>query len=185
MFGLTLKNSGKNKMVYSTSLGFRIVFIGIALLISLTFINVSNGLSFQHTSAFALVLFFACLVAALFLERWVFDKDSNLLEKHVGLVFLFGTKKADLQSLTTVVLDRFWKNSEAKTKAGRMLSRRPVALYLKDREGEVYKLDITRGFGIEELRRTAQRLSEFCDIPLEDNSKDSDSEEETPREGLF
>ncbi len=185
MFGLTLKSSGKNKMVYSTSLGFRIVFIGIALLISLTFVNVSNGLAIRPTSLVALILFFACLVAALFLERWIFDKDSNLVEKNVGLVFFFDTKKVDLQSLKAVVLDRFWKSSSAKTKAGRLLSRRPVALYLRDGEGGVYKLDITRGIGIEELRRTAQRLSEFCEIPLEDNSKDSDSEEETPRETIF
>ncbi len=81
-----------------------------------------------------------------------------------------------MDTLQRVVLGEFWWSGNVKTRTASPISRRTVALYLQDRDGRVYKLDIVRGFGAEELRRTAKKLSDFCGIPLEDNLRDSGSQ---------
>jgi hypothetical protein len=176
MFSLSLKNRGENKMVYGTSIGFRLVFAVIALLILAAVVSVSDGSISIRPNVIALILLVACLYACVFLEQWVFDREADTFEKNVGLIFLYGTKKGSLQSLSKVVLDVYLKSGGGKTKTGSIVSRKPVTLLLKDREDKIYKVDIARGIGVEELRRTAKRLSEFCEIPLEDNSRDPDRE---------
>ena len=176
MFNLVLRNKGKHRVVYSTSNGFRIIFLGIALLIFLIALTASDGFLFKRANTFALALCGICLLSSLFLEQWVFDKESNLFEKDVGLIFFYWKKMRPMDTLQRVVLDEFWRSGNVKTRTASPISRRTVALYLQDRDGRVYKLDIVRGFGAEELRRTAKKLSDFCGIPLEDNLRDSGSQ---------
>ena len=104
MFDLVLRTEGKHKMVYATSNAFRVIFLGIALPILVTVLIASKGFPFQHANIFVLVLCAVCLLSGLFLERWVFDKGSNLFEKHVGLIFLYWTGRRPLDALQRVVL---------------------------------------------------------------------------------
>ena len=185
MFSLVLRDDGKHRMVYSTSVGFRIVFLGIALIIFLTVFTGSEGLIFKRANIVALTLCAICLLSSLFLERWVFDKESNLLENNVGLLFFYSKKRRALNTLQRVVLDELRKiGDDMKSKRKTLVSHRTIILYVQDRDGTRYKLDIVRGLGIAELRKKAERLSDFCGIPLEDNLQDSPQDSsETSEEG--
>ena len=175
MFSLVLTDRGKHGMVYSTSVGFRIVFLGIGLLILLPLLAFSDGSIFKSANIFALSLCAICLLSSLFLERWVFDKESNLFEKHVGLILFYWKKSRPMDTLQRAVLDEFRKSDNVKPGRQTLIAHRTVVLYLQDRDGGVYKLDIVRGLGLEKLRKKAERLSGFCGIPLEDNLRVEDT----------
>ena len=179
MFSLVLTEKGKHRLVYSTSIGFRMVYLSIALLIFLPLITYSDGSIFKSANIIALSLCAICLLSSLFLERWVFDKDSNFFEKNVGLILLYGKKRRPMDTLQSVVLDEFRKGDRGDNVKPRrqslfghrtqsLIAHRTIVLYLQDRDGEVYKLDIVRGLGLEKLRKQAERLSDFCGIPFED-----------------
>jgi len=171
LFSLVLTEKGKHRLVYSTSIGFRVVYLSIALLILLPLITFSDGSIFKSANIIALSLCAICLLSSLFLERWVFDKDSNFFEKNVGLILLYWKKRRSLDTLQSVVVDEFRKGARGdnvKPWRQSLVSHRTIVLYLQGRDGEVYKLDIVRGLGLEKLRKKAERLSGFCGIPFED-----------------
>ena len=162
MFNLVLRKTEKRRLVYSTSNGFRFVFLGIALLIFLTVLSASGGMPFQRANIFALTLCIVCVGAALFLERWIFDMQSNLFEKNSGLIFFYFRKKKSLDSLKKVVLGDSLSSIRSTGRRLNPIDRRNVVLYLQDRDDKVYKLDIVKGPGMGELRKTAVKLSDFC-----------------------
>ena len=176
MFSPVLRTEGKYRMVYSTPKGFRFLFLGIALLIFVTLIVVSEGFLIRRANIVALVLCIVCLLSSLFLERWIFDKDSNIFEKNVGLVFLYTRKRRPMDTLQRVVLGEAWKNIKVNRRWENTISRRRVVLYIQDRDGKVYELDIVKGIGSGEIRQMAEKLSIFCGIPLVDNFRDSTDE---------
>ncbi len=179
MFGMVLKDMGKRRLVYSTSTLFRVVFLGIALFIFLTVLIFSEGSIFRSTHIVALTLCGICLLASLFLERWVFDMSASLFEQHVGLIWLYRRRSRPIDTLRKIVLDEYSRGVQAKSRMGSMISRRTVVLYLQDRDDRVYKLNIAKDSGAAEIRRTAVKLSDFCGIPFEDNLRDS-SESDRP-----
>ncbi len=73
-----------------------------------------------------------------------------------------------MDALRGVVLDAIQKKDNVKPGRQSLIAHRTVLLYLQDRDGEVYKLDIVRGLGLEKLRKKAEKLSGFCGIPFED-----------------
>ena len=180
MFGPVLKNEGEQKMVYSTSSAFRIVFLGSAILLFAIVVGEVEGPIFVRHNALALSLCAICLAAALYLERWVFDKESNVFERHIGLIFFFSRRQKPLDSLKCVSLDEFPPGiSQAKGKRGGMMLNRKAASLSIEAEGESFhKLDMAKGSGIKELRKTAEALSSFCSIPLEDNVQEAEVEED-------
>lgn len=176
---MVLRDKEKHRIVYSTSIGFRMVFLAIALLILLPLLTFSDGSLFNRANIVALALCAICLLASMFLERWIFDKESNLFEKNVGLLLYYRRMRKPLNTLRKVIISESRRSVDVKTRTASPVSRRTVALYLQDRDGRVYQLDLVRGFGgAEKIRRTAARLSDFCGIPLEDNLRDSDSQTE-------
>ena len=105
----------------------------------------------------------------MFQERWIFDRESNVFERHLGTVFLYSRLKRRLDSLKCVSINEFAKDSSASNDNRRLiLTRRTVSLSVLGENNEIHKLDMAKGFGINELVKTAQELSSFCDIPLVD-----------------
>ena len=104
MFNPVLRSRGENRLVFSTSIGFRIVFFATALVIILSIASVSEGSFFKRLNFVAVLIIGVCLFAALYLERWVFDREHNVFEKNVGIIFLYSRKRQPLDSLQKVVL---------------------------------------------------------------------------------
>ena len=160
MLGPVLKKETDARLVYSTSIGFRILCLssGIALLL-IVLSGVQGSFHFgEHL--IGLSLSGICLVSALYLERWVFDKESNLFERHCGLLFLFSRLQRPLDGLECVVL-REMNSHTSHTARSFRLSRRSASLSIQSANNEIFKLDRVNGSRVKELNDTAEELSEF------------------------
>lgn len=168
--GPVLRQQGTDRMVYATSTPFRIVFAVIAIAIILSVAVVAEGPFFARFNAFSLVLVGLCAYAALSLQRWTFDKAANRFEKHVGLLFLYSRKQRPLGALRKIVLHGYGVAPRSGPLAWIRTPLRTVAMSIVDEDGSSYLLEMTRGGSGRQLKRTAERLSAFCGIPLEDGS---------------
>jgi hypothetical protein len=176
LFNPNLKERGPDKLVYATPLAFRIVFFVIALVIFFSVVSASEGPFFSRFNGISAFIILTCIAAALYLERWIFDKQANMFERNVGLYFLFSRKKIPLDRLEKVILREIgMKRSNQQTDKIGLLSRvtrRTAMLSIEDKDGDLYKLDIVKGGTVREARVYAQKLSDFCEIPLEDDLGD-------------
>jgi hypothetical protein len=169
LFNPVLRKCGTHRLVYSTSIGFRIVFLLTAGIIIASVASVGEGSFFERVNFVALIIIGFCLFAALYLERWIFDKKTNGFEKNVGLVFFHSRRRHPLDALQKVVLEEpGWKINE-RAKMLRWMSRRTAILSVVDRDGRVYGLDMVKGGSVREVKKSAELLSDFCGIPLEDH----------------
>ena len=169
MFGPVLKPEGEQRLVYSTSTGFRGVCLGSGIILLLIVLGEADGMISFRENLIALSISGLCLISAMFQERWIFDRESNVFERHLGTVFLYSRLKRRLDSLKCVSINEFAKDSSASNDNRRLiLTRRTVSLSVLGENNEIHKLDMAKGSGINELVKTAQELSSFCDIPLVD-----------------
>ncbi len=163
-------------MVYSTSIGFRITFLGVLLIILLSIASVPEGSFVSRLNAVSVTLIGLCLFASLYLERWVFDRKANLFEKNVGILPLYWRRKTPLDALQKVVFHEAGPKTDDRPRLLGRVPGRIAVLFVVDRDARSYRLDTARGGAVREMRRSAERLSAFCSIPLEDNAEDSQSE---------
>jgi hypothetical protein len=179
MFGPVLNTEGEERMVYATSNGFRIIFFGSAVLLFAIIVGEVDGAVFVRDNFLALSLCLICLIASMYLERWIFDKETNLFERHVGFIFFYSRKQNPLNSLKRISLDEFPRGiSQTRGKRGGLLvGRKAASLAIETEDNAIHKLDMAKGSGIKELRKTAQTLSDFCAIPLEDHVQQEEEEE--------
>ena len=175
LFSAVLREQGNERMVYTTSIGTRIVFLVTLLVIVLSIASVPEGSFFSRFNAFSLVVIAICLFGILYVQRWVFDKKSNLFERDEGIIFLYRRKRAPLDALQKVLFREAAGGADEGPKLG-MTSRRIAVLSVVDRDSRAFKLDTARGGSVRELRRSAERLCAFCAIPLESETDGSAAE---------
>ena len=172
MFNPVMRQVSERRLVYSTSIGFRVVFAAIAVFLIV---------SMRQPNVVVIIFLALSVFGALYLERWVFDKDSNLFEKNVGLLFLHTRKKLPLDRLQRVVLREVGPAHHERPRMVRAVSRATAILSVVDRDDNTYGLDMVKGASLREIRNSAARLAEFCDIPFEDQGPVQDGEA-TPQE---
>ena len=156
MFNPILKNNGPDKLVYATSLGFRLVFI-IIMIFMLLVIDYSNILQF--------LFIFICIIGATYLERFIFDRAENLLQVNLGLLFWYSTRKIKLDDVKQIVLRESGIKGNNKP-WGRIMSGEIITISVVDKNGKQISIDRARGSRVRELREFAVRISDFCDIPI-------------------
>jgi hypothetical protein len=167
-------------MALVVSSGFRLIFSGIGIIILFALLSTSSLPLFHRTNTFPLLLCLICILASLYLERWIFDRSLDLFERHVGLVFLFRRRQQPLSDLRRVLLSRYqrgYMRQETDTgalgrsfKRRRALSRAFVTLGVEDTKAKMHRLDIARAVHLGEIRKTARGIADFCGIPLEDDA---------------
>ena len=182
---LVLKAQGEERIVLVISTGFRLIFLGIAIIILAALTMTSSPPFFNSANIFPLALCGICLLASLYLERWVFDRRLNLFERNVGLMFLFKRRQQSLDELRRVLLSQYQRgyvrSANVREPLGsgsrkrRMFSRVYVTLGVEDEQARIHKLDIASAVHIEDIRKNARGIADFCGIPLEDDA-DSDYE---------
>jgi hypothetical protein len=176
LFSAVLREQGSQRMVYTTSMGTRIVFLVTLLVVILSIASVPEGSFLSRFNAFSLALIAVCLFGALYVQRWVFDKKSNLFEKNVGILFLYRREKEPLDSLQKIVFHEASGGTDESPRLVGLTSRRIAILSVVDRDSRAFKLDSARGGSVRELRRSAERLCSFCAIPLESEADNSAAE---------
>ena len=147
-------------MVYSTSSGFRVVFAIIAGFLIFS----SQG----QPGIILIILIALSALGALYLERWVFDREANLFEKNVGLLFLHTRKQQPLDHLDKIVLREVGPSYQDRPRMMKAVSRQAAILAIVDQSGTNHGLDMIKGSSLREARDSAQKLAKFCDIPFED-----------------
>jgi len=160
LFNPVLRAVSERRLVYSTSSGFRIVFAVIAGFLIFS----SQG----QPGVILIILIALSALGALYLERWVFDKDDNLFEKNVGLLFLHSRKRQPLDNLAKIVLREVGPSYQDRPKMMKAVSRQAAILAIVDQTGTNHGLDMIKGASLREARGSAQKLAKFCDIPFED-----------------
>ena len=161
-------------MMYSTSSGFRIVFALIAGFLIFS----SQG----QPGIILIILIALSALGALYLERWVFDKDANLFEKNVGLLFLHTRKQQPLDHLTKIVLREVGPSYQDRPRMMKAVSRQAAILAIVDQSGTNHGLDMIKGSSLREARDSAQKLAKFCDIPFEDLVPQEEADVQQPPE---
>ena len=140
--------------------GFRIVFAIIAGFLIFS----SQG----RPGIILIILIALSALGALYLERWVFDKENNLFEKNVGLLFLHSRNRQPLDQLDKVVLREVGPAYQDRPRMMKAVSRQAAILSIIDGTGTNHGLDMIKGSSLREARDTAQKLATFCDIPFDD-----------------
>ena len=171
MFSPSLRERGEDKLIYSTPLGFRIIFLVIAAFIVFSVLSASEGPLFSRFNGVSIFIVLICLVAALYLERWIFDKEANSFERNVGVLFFYSRKSVPLDSLRRVVLYEPGLKFAERPAYSRWMTRKAALVSVVDEDGTFYKLDMVKGGAVNQGRRIAETLSIFCGIPLEDNTQ--------------
>lgn len=149
------------------------IFLGIVVLLVIMFVSGARS-GDPRISPISVVIGALCLVAALYLERWVFDKSSGYFERHVGLIFAYNTKRIPLSELACVVLMEPRSGRKRMIDLGGMTDAATV-LFLMDDQGRRHHLDMSRGPASARLNRAADQISTFCEIPLTRSQPDADS----------
>ena len=174
MFNPVLREVSKGRMVYSTSSGFRIVFAIIAGFLIFS----SQG----QPGVILIILIALSALGALYLERWVFDRDANLFEKNVGLLFLHTRKRQPLDHLDKIVLREVGPSYQDRPRMMKAVSRQAAILAIVDQTGTNHGLDMIKGSSLREARDSAHKLAKFCDIPFEDLVPQEETEVPQPPE---
>ena len=73
LFNPVLREVSERRLVYSTSVAFRVVFAVIAVFLIV---------SVRQPNVIVVIFLALSVFGALYLERWVFDKERNLFESH-------------------------------------------------------------------------------------------------------
>jgi len=174
LFNPVLRTVSERRMVYSTSSGFRVVFAIIAGFLIFS----SQG----QPGVILIILIALSLLGALYLERWVFDKEANLFEKNVGLLFLHTRKQQPLEHLTKIVLREVGPSYQDRPRMMKAVSRQAAILAIVDQSGTNHGLDMIKGSSLREARDSAQKLAKFCDIPFEDLVPQEEADVQQPPE---
>ena len=169
MFSPVLRARGTDRMVYSTSIGVRLVFLGTLLVVILSIASVPEGTFLSRLNWFSVLIVALCVLGILYLDRWVFDKKSNFFEKQTGILFLYRRKRAPLDVLQKVVLHETGTGQEdgSRVPGVGLTSRKIAVLTVVDKEERAFRLDTARGSAVRDLHRSAERLCAFCALPLE------------------
>ena len=162
-------------MVYSTSSGFRLVFAAIALVLVV---------SVRQPSVVVMVFLVLSVFGALYLERWIFDKEANLFEKNVGILFLHTRKQLPLDRLERVVLREVGPSHRERPRMVRAMSRAAAIFSVVDHDGTSYGLDMVKGASLKEIRSSAEKLAKFCEIPFDDQGPQTEEDGSQPPEPL-
>lgn len=166
LFGLVLKRTG-NRIVLSTSTAFRIVFVLTAAAIAFAVVVSGDGPFLQRFGFVSVFVVAVCLIAALYLERWTFDKSTDLFEENAGLVIAHSCRRRRLSTLEKVVLRETEATNKDRPRFLRAMYTGAATLSVVDRDGTIYTLDVARMGPVANLRRSAGILSRYCGIPLE------------------
>lgn len=167
MFDPILKERN-GSMTYTTPVSFRVMFAVVTMVVFLTVALVPDRPFLSRFGVVPLVLIGLCVLGTLYLDRWTFDKTTNLFRQDVGLLVLHASRRRPLDTLSKVVLiERGAAATDRRTVGLSARSRGTALLTVVDRDGRTFRLGMARGGGTRVLQVYAERLAGFCAIPLE------------------
>jgi hypothetical protein len=113
----------------------------------------------------------ASVLAALYEERWEFDKETGTIRHRNGLLLLSRRFEWDMNGLQTVVLEDFLRGSMGERRVSRF-QRRLCRLMLVFETGELKDLEILPILQKQDLKDKGRVIAEICEKPFSDDARE-------------
>jgi hypothetical protein len=173
ILGVRLRLREGRRLTLGVAPSSRIVF---ALLFCLSLYVLLFGVLFEGEdsvlraeNAAAWLLAIANAAAALYEERWIFDRDRGVMEGRFGILFLYRRRVLPLREIGGIRLEQFRRGSageDGNAGSGKRPWRMIVRLAALDAHGSPIVLDSAGGLRVDELRRTGKRIGQYCGVPF-------------------
>jgi hypothetical protein len=152
----------KGVLVLRLPLGHRIVFGGVA---GVLVISMAATASFPVVG---IVLVLVCAAAALFEDRWVFDRNAEKVAHSIGLLMAARRREWDRSDIAGLRIAGFKERSE---QTERFMQRQVAAsslvvLSLELESGEERTVEIRKNRHNAGLKENASRIAELLGMPL-------------------
>ena len=173
---LALTTRGEDQLVLRVPTRFRIVMIIITVVILGGTIAVTPGGPknvFEEANLLPLLLLSLSLLSALYRDRWLFDKERDLLERQFGLLFLYKRNRMRVSDLQRVEVTEYVRGSwpgSAPVAGGENLKGRGqekrsfVMLTLVTKDGREFKLENYSGPKAGIVINMGRQLSDYLQI---------------------
>jgi len=178
-FSLNLKQISKDTLRLAMPIGFRIILLVIAGVFTAAMI------AFGSVSWFTLVIIILCLIASIYQDTWIFDRETGTAEHRLGLFLLCTRKTIPLTDIRNVEFNRFARGSldylnnpetpPRDDKTTRILKRggilkRPaqhiIEIRLLLRGGGKENLETAKGRHYDYFIDKAEKIAAFIDVPV-------------------
>ena len=170
MYPLIPKNPRPEQLVLSFGLGWRLFFGAIGALIAYGMIQEGT------VGVLALIITVILILAALYLDRWEFDRQAEVIKHSSGLLLAHRTKRYALTDLQEVVTrgpaPSRDDSSEPERGLGRMhhrgLNRGFTRLWLRFEEAGEVDIQMDSSRHSQALRNLGMEIAGFCDVAYRD-----------------
>ena len=185
-FKLVLVSEGENKLILRVPLSFRLITGGIACVILIFLISGARaGIAsfFARENTLLLIFFLLSFLSGIYKDRWIFNREQDVCERQIGLLFLFSLKRMKLSSIKRVEVSEYVRGSTPgsgplTTRAPRVgvmdnRRRRFVTLTLVNEQDEILKLENASSLRTKSIVSMGKRLADFCSIEFLDRTSPS------------
>lgn len=158
-----LKKRKDGSLILVMPVWFRIMFLFIAVLLAAGIFATEPGSTRQWIP---ILIMLACIAGSLYEEKWIFDKSSNKIEYHSGIMFISRKKSFKFEEVEVFkITGEFHSANEGKLNR---LRKKMVKFSLILNSGDVLDIDITSGRTTSiELKEKAERIAAYCCVELE------------------
>lgn len=142
--------------------GFRIAFGGIALIIFATMLFLAE------TSTLGFVIAVICALAALYDEKWSFDRAESLVRHRIGLIKVSKTTSFALGDLEEFALIGYKPEPEPSSgfMQRRMATSGLVCFAFRSTDSGQHTIELRKNKDNQTLLENARRIADFCGKPL-------------------
>lgn len=176
---LILKKIPGDRLCLCFPIGFKLTFIGIGIFILVSaIVTTPGGIThiFIRMNIIPLVLSVILFLAACFHDRWIFDKQKDMLENQFGFTIFRIKRVLKISELAKVQLIQFVRGElPIHKESGKKKSiwRRPlISLSIVHLDGTIHRLEIYKAFHRKKVKHTAQCIAEYCSLPLSDKTQE-------------
>jgi hypothetical protein len=162
----TLKEKKDGSLCLVMPYWFRLLFLFIAVLLISGIITSGLGAGGQWIP---ILIIGVCIWGSLYEEKWIFNKQENIIIYLTGIVFLNKKSVFKFENIETFKISGdFHTNNEGRFSR---LRKKMVKYSLILNSGKVFDIDIcTRKTECSELKEKAEKIASYCGIQLTVNS---------------
>lgn len=160
---LVLYTRSDDMVELALPMSFRVTFGIISVVL------IAAILSFGMITVVPMVVTAITVLAGLYEERWIFDRARGTVTHRYGLVFLAGKHETSFDEIESFILSNFREvPDEQLFSSKRTLALRSlVSLQMGLKGGRSRTIEIRANRHNSTLKESAERISQFCGIPLE------------------
>lgn len=160
---LVLKTRSESILELALPLSFRITFAVIASIL------IASMVSLSMVSVIPLIVAVITVLAGLYEERWFFDRSGKQVVHRYGLIVFARNRAIPFDEINSFVLSNLREIPEDQGFSAKksMALRSLVSMQIELASGEHRTIEIRANRHNASLKESAERVSEFCGIPLE------------------